>query len=225
MKRVLLAILTAAVAGGCPDPNPTAAYTSTPGAADPGTPGSVGAAGMAGGTRPDDARFKVKNGEGIELAGTFDYEGDATGRCQLDFLSRSGDGPPMLVHTVQLEKPGPWSTRAPANFGELYIVAFIDKAGDGPSADDPAAMTNGPLQIAESDIKDITLALSDTPDLGAFTPGGGGQPQGSPPPDGPPPDGPPPDGPPPDGPPPDGPPPDDSPAPNADVTVPADATP
>lgn len=193
----------------CPDPNPTSSYTGVDGG-DPSAVGSNGPrpANGAAGTRPNDARFKVSKDESVLVSGTFEYEGDASGRKQLDFLTKKEDGPPNLVHTVQLDELGEWKARVPKNFGELHIVAFIDKEGDGPSADDPATKTDGPLTIAEEDVSDVKLVLSDSPDLGNFTPGGGGQPSGEPPPDGPPPDGPPPDGPPPDGPPPDGPPPD-----------------
>jgi|GEM_PF-1594360 len=215
--RALIGTLAATTAmlwlAGCPDPNPTGAYTEqgggAPSAGGPGGGSGGGAAGGPGsGTRPDDARFKVGEGEGVALAGTFTYDGEAKGRMQIDFLTQESGGPPRLVHTLQLDKLGEWKTRVPKNYGELHIVAFIDKEGDGPSSDDPAAKSDGPIAIAEADITDVELKLTDDPDLGTFTPGGGGQPNGEPQPDGPPPDGPPPDGPPPDGPPPDGPPPD-----------------
>ena len=203
-------VLSALLCTGCPDPNPNGAYTEAGGAAS--SSASVGGASSApspggaggSGTRPDDARFKVGEDEGVALEGTFQYEGEASGRMQIDFLTQESGGPPRLVHTLQVDKIGPWKTRAPKNFGELHIVAFIDKEGDGPSSDDPAARSDGPITIAEADVTEVNLILTDDPDLGTFTPGGGGQPSGSPPPDGPPPDGPPPDGPPPDGPPPEG---------------------
>ena len=208
----LSAGLVALVLVACPDPNPTGSYTSSGGGdvASSGGPGSAGPGGAGGpaGTRPDDARFKVGEGEGVELSGSFLYEGEASGRMQIDFLTQEEGGPPRLVHTLQVDKPGPWKTRAPTNYGELHVVAFIDKEGDGPSSDDPAAKSDGPITIADADVTDVELKLSDDPELGTFTPGGSGQPNGEPQPDGPPPDGPPPDGPPPDGPPPDGPPPD-----------------
>ncbi len=205
-------LLVAGLAGGCPDPNPTGAYTEAGGntVSTGGGGGNTvsGPGGGPAGTRPDDARFKVSESEGVALTGTFQYEGSASGRMQIDFLTQESGGPPRLVHTLQVDKPGEWKTRAPKNYGELHIVAFIDKEGDGPSSDDPAAKSDGPIAIGEADITGIDLILTDDPDLGTFTPGGGGQPSGDPQPDGPPPDGPPPDGPPPDGPPPDGPPPD-----------------
>ena len=200
-------IFASALAVACPDPNPTGAYTEAGGGAV--VAGSSGAASGGGssapsGTRPNDARFKVGDGEGVQLTGTFQYEGEASGRMQIDFLTQENGGPPRLVHTVQVDKLGEWKTRAPKNYGTLHIVAFIDKQGDGPSSDDPAAKSDGPEAIAEEDISGLDLVLKDDPDLGTFTPGGGGQANGEPPPDGPAADGPPPDGPPPDGPPPDG---------------------
>ena len=197
-------ILASLLAVACPDPNPTGTYTEVGGAGGGSGASSAGGGGAGSaapnGTRPDDARFNVGDGEGVELAGTFQYEGDASGRMQIDFLTQENGGPPKLVHTLQMDKVGDWSTRVPKNYGTVHIVAFIDKAGDGPSSDDPAAKSDGPVAIAEEDISGLDLILQDDPDLGTCTPGGGGgQPSGEPPPDGPPPDGPPPDGPPPDG--------------------------
>ena len=203
--RAATGILVAAFAVACPDPNPTGAYTEAGGGAVVSGSGGGGASSAPSGTRPNDARFKVGEGEGVQLTGTFQYDGDASGRMQIDFLTQENGGPPRLVHTVQVDKLGEWKTRAPKNYGTLHIVAFIDKQGDGPSSDDPAAKSDGPVAIAEEDITGLDLILTDEPDLGTFTPGGGGgQANGEPPPDGPPADGPPPDGPPPDGAPADG---------------------
>lgn len=219
-----LTVVLALLLGGCPDPNPTGSYGTAEGTGSgPATTGE-GSGGPApsapGATRPNDARFKVGKDEGVELSGTFEYTGDKTGQLRLDFLTMEDGQPPRLVHTKELTKKGPWSVRVPKDYGSLYVVAFIDQAGDGPGGDDPAAVTEA-VAIGAEDVTGVTLALSDEPDLGLFTPGGApnspppgepapGEPApGEPAPDGPPPDGPPPDGPAPDGPPPDGPPPED----------------
>lgn len=213
---------------GCPDPNPTGSYGGTEGTGGgPGPSGGSEGPGAApaapGATRPDDARFKVGKDEGVELSGTFVYAGEKTGQLRLDFLTMDEGQPPRLVHTKELAKAGPWSVRVPKDFGNIYVVAFIDQAGDGPGGDDPAAVTSDPVAVGATDVGDVTLTLSDSPDLGLFTPGGApnspppgepapGEPApGEPAPDGPPPDGPAPDGPPPDGPPPDGPAPEGAP--------------
>ncbi len=216
-SAALLALLTL----GCPDPNPTGAVP-TDGASDKKGPDAGRMA--QGATVPNDARFKVAAGEGVALNGTLVYEGTKTGRHRLDFLQLDGDSPPRLIHTVELKGLGEWSVTAPKNTGQIYIVGFIDQSGDGPSADDPAGMTPTPVEIVETDLEGVTIALSDEPDLGPLTPGAvsghggppkegaGPQPDGSPggqPGDGPPPDGPPPDGQPPQGSSPEGAPPAD----------------
>jgi hypothetical protein len=174
---------------GCPDPNPTGSYTAegaTEGAASGAAGGAGGAAPPPGGTRPDDARFKLGPDEGVAMGGMLSYAGDKTGRLQLDFLTRDPDQPPRLVHTVQLKGPGPWTTRVPKDYGPIYVVAFIDIDGDGPSATDPAAATLEPVVVGAEDLTTVDLTLSDAPDLGELTPGGGGKP---PQPEGPPADG------------------------------------
>jgi len=180
---------TLLILAGCPDPNPTGSYTAG-GAAEGAAAGAAGGAGGAapppGGTRPDDARFKLGPDEGVGMTGTLSYAGEKTGRLQLDFLARDPDQPPRLVHTVQMKGPGPWTTRVPKDYGPIYVVAFIDIDGDGPSATDPAAATMEPVVVGGEDLTGVDLTLSDTPDLGELTPGGGGKP---PQPEGPPADG------------------------------------
>jgi len=224
LSRVALAAVTyssLAVLAGCPDPNPTGTYSgsSTGGVDVTAGPGQGAAAGGGSASSPGGARFSAKGGEAVKLSGTLVYEGTATGRMQLDFLTTPDGSPPQLVNSQQVKSgTTKWSTKVPKDFGELNIVAFIDKESDGPSADDPAGRTSEPLVVGAEDIADIVITLTDAAELGTLAPGGNGALPGSvakpsgPPPDGPPPDGPPPDGPPPDGPPPDGPPPDGSPA-------------
>ena len=210
LSRVALLVLPlapVALLAGCPDPNPTGQFptTTTGGGAGSGGAPAAGDNPGGGGTAPNSARFTVEEGNAVRLTGTISYEGAVTGRMQLDFLTLGDGGRPMLVNSQQVQGVGKWTAKVPKEFGELYIVAFIDKDGDGPSPTDPAGRTVEPLVIGAEDIKDVELVLSDEPDLGPLTPGGTGALPGSvPTPDGPAPDGPPPDGPPPDGPPPEG---------------------
>ena len=196
-----LPLTMVALLSGCPDPNPTGQFSSAPAAGGAAATGAGGAGRSGdGSTAPNSARFSVPEGEGVKISGTITYEGSVTGRMQLDFLKVPDGSAPQLVNSQQLKSSGNWSARVPKDFGPVHIVAFIDKEGDGPSLDDPAGRTTDPLVIASEDIADVTIALSDTPDLGNLAPGGtGALPGKMPQPDGPPPDGPPPDGPPPDG--------------------------
>ncbi|MFT5584912.1 MAG: hypothetical protein ACI9VR_002500 [Cognaticolwellia sp.] len=173
-----------------------------------GAPPEMGSA-----AHPDDARWKVKAGEGISIQGSVSYGGEPPeGAVRIDVLTQAGEAPPHLVSAETLEGMGTFTFQAPKDFGEVHLVAFIDRTGDGPSPDDAAATTK--LDITTVDITGLELVLTDEPDLGDLTPGappdengqpgdapaegepGEGQPSG----DGPPPDGPPQgDGPPLDG--------------------------
>lgn len=133
------------------------------------------------GQRPEDARWELAEGEGVLISGTVTYTGSKQGSVRMDFLTQEGNQPPNLVHAAAARALGEFSVQAPKEFGKVHIVAFIDAAGDGPSADDPAATVS--LEIGAEPIANIALELSDTPELGALTPGA------DPPPPEPPPEG------------------------------------
>ncbi len=129
---------------------------------------------------PDDARWKLAEGEGVALSGTVSYEGEAPeGAVRVDVLTQAGDAPPHLVSAETLEGLGAFTIRAPKDFGEVHLVAFIDRAGDGPSPDDAAATVK--VSIGAEDVPDLSLALSDEPDLGGLTPGAPPTENGAPP--------------------------------------------
>lgn len=122
------------------------------------------------GERPNNAQFEVAEGEGVTLSGTITYAGDQSGQLRMDFLTVAENSHPSLVHAMSIDAVGPFSIEVPKDFGELHLVSFIDVAGDGPSPTDPAATAK--VSIGSEDVGDITLALSDEPDLGELTPGG-----------------------------------------------------
>lgn len=222
------------------------ALTACPQAQDNGGAGAKGPSGgapaegappeMSTAAHPDDARWKLAEGEGIALSGTVSYEGEPpTGAVRVDVLTQSGDAPPHLVSAETLDGLGPFTIRAPKDFGEVHLVAFIDRAGDGPSPDDAAATLK--VTIGAEDVAELSLALSDEPDLGGLTPGapptenGGAPPEGGeaggPPPEGGAAGGPPPEGgaaggPPPEGDAAGGPPPAGSPDPGTAEAPPAE---
>lgn len=167
----VLLLLTA-----CPETTPPAATPDgdATGAAPTGEGGAPPAEGAAGpmGKRPEEARFNVAEGEGVAFSGTVSYEGAKKGSIRLDFLTQEGNQPPNLVHAVSLPKLGEFSVDLPKDYGQLHVVAFIDVDGDGPNASDPAALAT--LTVGVEPISGVSLALSDTPDLGALTPGANG---------------------------------------------------
>ena len=157
---------------GCPDPTT---------AADLGNPGPGGAApGSGDGPPPHDAgagmgpppapeQFDVGDQGGVSISGQLQYTGDQKGQVRLDFLRTDGDTPPHLLHVEKLDQIGPFDMRVPANTGPITIVAFVDVDDDGPNSTDPAGMAQ--VAIEEAAITNLSIELSDSPDLGALTPG------------------------------------------------------
>jgi hypothetical protein len=106
---------------------------------------------------------------GVSISGTLAYEGSETGQVRIDFLRTEGDGPPHLLHVEKLDGLGAFSMQVPSNTGPVTLVAFVDVDDDGPNSSDPAGLVQ--LAIEEAAIENVTIALSDSPDLGALTPG------------------------------------------------------
>jgi len=120
------------------------------------------------------AKFEVTPGEGVKLSGTITYTGSKTGAVHVDFLRAPENGSyPELVHSISIEALGPWEVEAPKGTGKLGIVAYVDIAGDGPNDGDPAARVPGLVDVASDAVTGLDVTLSDTPDLGEFTPGKG----------------------------------------------------
>ncbi len=181
---------------GCPDPNgvaggapaleePTAvgpppvdgappmdAPPSEPSAMPPGDPSATGATGSSAG-RPAAAAFHVEPGKGVQLSGTVSYAGSASGTLRIDFLKNpAGSTFPELVHTLTLAAPGAWSVEAPADIGEISIVAFLDANDDGPGPGEPAGMIER-TTVGATPMASLDITLSDTPELGSLKPGAG----------------------------------------------------
>jgi hypothetical protein len=168
---------------GCPESPPDspgalpasgeAPASGASGEAAPGSAASGGGAGFSGGAvtasgmPPTGATFTVADGEGVTISGTVKYSGEAEGAVRVDFLTLSGDGPPGLAHTLTAEDNA-FSAQAPAGFGEVHLVAFVDVQGDGPSPTDPAGTVK--LTVGDDDLTGLELEILDEPDLGPLTP-------------------------------------------------------
>lgn len=177
--RLLPSVCVLLVLTACPE-NPPAASGEAPGA----TPDAVGrtvddAATAPAGKRPEDARWELGEGEGVTISGTLGYAGARTGAVRMDFVTQEGNQPPNLVHAASIKALGEFSVQAPKDFGKVHIDAFIDVAGDGPSGDDPSAAVS--LEVGAEPIAGLAIELSDTPDLGALTPGADPPPPEAPP--------------------------------------------
>jgi hypothetical protein len=54
--------------------------------------------------------------------------------------------------------------------GDVYIMAYIDKDGDGPSEGEPAAATRHTIAVGDQNISGIHLLIVDKPEIGHLTP-------------------------------------------------------
>lgn len=189
--RFVLPAFALFILAGCPDPGAPPADGPAAGGGAGGAPGGEagagGAPGGAGGAPvgppPAAQKFQVTPGEGAKLSGTVTYAGTKTGAIHIDFLKPGENGAfPVLLDSLSLEKVGPWEVEAPKGLGKIGIVGYVDVAGDGPNDGDPAARITGLVEVGSDAITGLDLALSDTPDLGDFTPGKGDK--GAPPPGG-----------------------------------------
>jgi hypothetical protein len=111
----------------------------------------------------------------VKVSGTIAYTGSAKGTIYFDVLSRGQDALPTLIHSGEVAAPGPFEFEAKKDFGEVFVVAFLDANGTGstPEATEPAGRVPGAVKIGSEPISGLTIALSDTPDLGDLTPSGG----------------------------------------------------
>ena len=185
VRLALLSLVPLLSLAACPDPTgsssmpggtvaggaPSGPGAGGPGAGGPGA-GGAGGPGAESGARPSDAHFQVDAGKGVTLSGTYSYAGDRTGTYRIDFLTMQAGSPPVLAQAMTLDAPGDWSVEVPKDFGDIYVVAFVDAVGDGPSPDDPAARLEDPVKVGGSDISGLSLVLKDNADLGELTPGG-----------------------------------------------------
>lgn len=116
----------------------------------------------------------------VTLSGTFVYEGDRTGRPQLDFTVIESGQPPTRLHSMPLNDAGEWKVDAPRADVEgikITVVGFIDVDQDGPSDGDPAGydqqtITLGEVAEGEPLVFDkFVVKVADDPEYTTF-PGG-----------------------------------------------------
>jgi hypothetical protein len=178
MKRLFSALIPLLLLSGCPESS--APSTSEAGGEEGNAPNSSG--GPTPFSNPNDARFSVAPGTGVKLSGSFDYTGETPGSYRIDFQKReTPNSPPMLVHTIELDAPGPWSLEVPKDYGPIYLTGFVDLKGDGPSPDDPIGRTMEPVVIGGEAIEGIALSVAlgndagipAPPQPGGKTPGAG----------------------------------------------------
>ena len=116
----------------------------------------------------------------VSLKGTFVYEGELTGRPQLDFTVIESGQPPTRLHSMPLNDAGEWKVDAPRSDIEgikITVVGFIDVDQDGPSDGDPAGYDQRTItldEVAEGEplvFDKFVVKVTDNPEYTSF-PGG-----------------------------------------------------
>ena len=183
-------ILSILFLAGCPDPIESGTTTTTNNTQEgEASINGNGPAKME--SDPNAARLNLKPGEGLTISGTFQYVGTATGSKRVDVQKYREGSAPSLVHTLEISDDNTFSFQVPPDYGKILITGFIDKAGNGPTPDDPQGRLS--IEIGAEEQSDVILEVSDdyTP---PSPPGGGAPEQNQPPQDGQPQDGQPQDG-------------------------------
>ena len=83
-----------------------------------------------------------------------------------------------MVHTLEISDDNTFSFQVPPDYGKILITGFIDKAGNGPTPDDPQGRLS--IEIGAEEQTGVILEISD--DYTPPTPPGGGAPEKNQPP-------------------------------------------
>lgn len=159
-------------AGGAPgagDPPPGSGGAEAGGGAqDGGAPGAGdGEPGMAGCRLTPSWEGKSQGG-GQTLAGRAVAEG--TGQLLVDIVDESSS---QVVWGVECSGPGNFTAALPEGLGTVWVAVYLDRTGDGPSADDPQGRSSGSFSAsAPPDDLEVVLATG-SPITGIREPGGG----------------------------------------------------
>ena len=96
----------------------------------------------------------------VTISGQVEYDGPVKGTIRIDVLQRKPGKAPVLMHNMVLEKLGSFDFQVPVKSGNILLTGFIDKANDGPSADDPIKLMQ--LQVEESPLTNVKLIIKES---------------------------------------------------------------
>lgn len=151
--------------------------------APPGAPGGAPVAPPAGGAPPEGAPppqgsptpqagsptpmpenrpdpFASVEGPRVALGLVLEY-GDPAAVVDLDVFRVDPQGPGGRAFAGKVKaSPGPVELKVPTSFGKVTVEAFVDPAGDGPTAGDPfAACPCNPVDLSRGDQAGIRIQL------------------------------------------------------------------
>jgi len=104
--------------------------------------------------------FPAHTGARVRLSGRLVWTGDQLVNVDLFKLDASAPGGRTIAGKLKV-KAGEFSFTAPADFGPMDIEAFVDLAGDGPSATDPSGRcSQNPLTVGSEDIDGLSIEIA-----------------------------------------------------------------
>ena len=128
-------------------------------AAPAGAPG-----GSPDGSLPQATSPFERQGEGkamVVVRGTLSVDGEAAGVADIDCFVPDETSPAKrrFVNKIKARAPGPFEMKVPAGYGPLILAAFLDLGGDGPDPTDPQGTYTKTLEVGDSDIAGVDIAL------------------------------------------------------------------
>ncbi|NOY25203.1 MAG: hypothetical protein GXP62_04965 [Oligoflexia bacterium] len=160
MLTVAIAVLFACKS----DPPP--APINAPGIRDPSR-GVADDAPPAPGQR--DVHALTLDGPTVTLSGTVTYWQANTdlqevpieysGSLRLEVLREpDADGYSAMLHSQQLDGPGPFTLAVPQDLGQVHLFAYVDAGSNGPDPDEPRGNTKD-FKVAQEDIGGLDLVI------------------------------------------------------------------
>ena len=100
--------------------------------------------------------FAPSEADGLKLTGTIKKPDGIVGSILLEF-AKSSDGQSQTHYGVVCGFTESFTVDVPTGLSDVYVVAFVDVNGDGPSEEDPRGMI-GPISPSQSgELDDITV--------------------------------------------------------------------
>jgi hypothetical protein len=90
------------------------------------------------------------------LSGQLTYSGSTSGPLLIDVINADG----VIVWGVECSRAATFSLQIPARLTEVWLAAYLDPTGDGPSASDPQGRSPG-LTPGAGDVADLQVEVTD----------------------------------------------------------------
>ncbi len=111
---------------------------------------------------------KLPAGPRVTVGGMIQAPSDGEGQILIEVMDEE-KGAEATVYSIECLESGPFEVELARGFGKVRLVAFFDVGKDGPTKDDPAALSK-PLDLSKGDVSDVVLKIVKGTDLGRFTP-------------------------------------------------------